>query len=124
MKIVGQGERTTYEGRFTGPVELEMLATAGDTGRPDIARVHFEEGAVTKWHRHPDGQLLYLLEGTGRVGTDDEGVILTPGDLVVTPPEERHWHGAGTTTAGVFLTVTWGTTTWEDVAPVFESDRG
>jgi quercetin dioxygenase-like cupin family protein len=116
MKVVSEGSRTSYERRFTGPVQLEMLAEADDETRPDVARVHFEARAVTKWHRHPAGQLLYLVEGTGRVGNEEERARLSPGALVVTPPGERHWHGAGDERA-VFLAVTWGTTAWEDAAP-------
>jgi quercetin dioxygenase-like cupin family protein len=116
MKVSSQGLRASYEGRFTGPVELEMLAEADDETRPDVARVHFEAHAVTKWHSHPGGQLLYLVGGTGRVGNEENRVRLSAGALVVTPPGERHWHGAADERA-VFLAVTWGTTVWEDAAP-------
>ena len=116
MRVVRGGSRTTYTGRFTGPAELEMLAEAPDASVPDVARVHFGAGAVTHWHTHPGGQMLYVLEGEARVGTDDEHAQLSPGDLAVSPPHERHWHGAATGTA-VVLALTWGTTEWEDVAP-------
>lgn len=117
VEIVGQSKRTTYQGCFTGPVELEMLVAADAAERPDVARVHFEERAVTNWHRHPGGQILYLLDGEGRVGCENEGVAVAVGDLVVTPAGERHWHGAGPGGPAVFLTMTWGTTQWEDSAP-------
>ena len=56
-----------------------MLQPAEADGRPDVARVHFYEGAVTNWHSHPGGQHLYLLEGRGRVGLPDAEHELAPG---------------------------------------------
>ena len=86
MRIVQQGERSeTYGGRFTGRVELEMLQPAEAADRPDVARVHFYEGAVSNWHSHPGGQHLYLLEGRGRVGMPDGEHELAPGDFVARP---------------------------------------
>jgi quercetin dioxygenase-like cupin family protein len=91
MRIVQRGEVSeTYGGRFTGSVELEMLQPADADNRPDVARVHFREGAVTNWHSHPGGQHLYLVEGRGRVGM----------------PDREH--------DAVWLAITWGTTVWED----------
>lgn len=104
--------------RFTGRVELEMLHIAEADDRPDVAHVHFHDGAVTAWHVHPGGQHLYVAAGTARVGTDADGeVLLQPGDLVVSPPGERHWHGAAPGTDATILAVTWGTTQWEAVTP-------
>ena len=113
-----QGERSeTYGGRFTGRVELEMLAPAESDDRPDVARVHFFAGAVSNWHRHPGGQQLLLLAGRGRFGVPGEERELTPGDLLVTPAGERHFHGAAAGADCVWLTITWGVTEWEDIAP-------
>jgi quercetin dioxygenase-like cupin family protein len=118
MRIVRQGERSeTYGGRFTGRVELEMLAAAEGDDRPDVARVHFFEGAVSNWHSHPGGQQLLLLEGRGRFGLPGEEHELTPGDHLVAPAGERHFHGAAAGAGCVWLTITWGVTDWEDSAP-------
>jgi quercetin dioxygenase-like cupin family protein len=115
MRIVQQGEVSeTYGGRFTGRVELEMLQPSEADGRPDAARVHFHAGAVTNWHRHPGGQHLYLLEGRGRVGMAGVEHELVPGDYVVAPADERHYHGAARDGDAVWLTITWGTTVWEE----------
>jgi quercetin dioxygenase-like cupin family protein len=118
MRIVRQGERSeTYGGRFTGRVELEMLAPAEADDRPDVARVHFSAGAVSNWHRHPGGQQLLLLSGRGRFGVPGGEHELEPGDYLVTPAGERHFHGAATGADCVWLTITWGVTEWEDQAP-------
>ena len=90
-------------------------ATATD---PDTSFGHFHDGAVTKWHHHPGGQMLFIVSGRGRVGTEQDGrVELEPGTLVVAPPNEAHWHGAAPGSDCTMLAVTWGTTCWHDEAP-------
>lgn len=119
MKVVRDGDRhDTYGGRFTGAVELEMLHAAEDAGEPDIAHVHFHDGARTNWHMHPGGQRLFVSAGVACVGTEaDARVEVRPGDLVVCPAGERHWHGAAAGHDASMLAITWGTTQWEDEAP-------
>ena len=119
MRVVTGGSRdSTYGGSFTGRVELEMLNVAESDDEPDTALVHFFEGAVTNWHRHPGGQLLFVVSGAGRVGTDADGAVdLELGALVVAPPDERHWHGAAAGTDCTMLAVTWGATCWEETSP-------
>jgi quercetin dioxygenase-like cupin family protein len=117
MRIVSGGNRaSTYGGRFTGMVELEMLSEAPDASQPDVALGHFNDGAVTNWHQHPGGQTLYVVAGTGRVGNDEDGAVeLAAGTLVVTPPNERHWHGAAPGGDAKILSFTWGATSWEEL---------
>ena len=91
-----------------------MLQPADADNRPDVARVHFREGAVTNWHSHPGGQHLYLLQGRGRVGMPDGEHDIAPGEYVVAPADERHYHGAARGADAVWLAITWGTTVWED----------
>jgi len=108
----------TYGGRFTGAVEFEMLQEAEADGRPDVARVRFIDGAVTNWHRHPGGQHLLLVEGHGRIGTDADGEVeVAPGAFVAAPAGERHYHGAARGRSATWVSITFGTTRWEDVAP-------
>jgi len=119
MRVHTGGDRSsTYGGRFTGTVTLEMLHPAPTHAEPDIARVHFDDGAVTNWHAHPGGQHLYLLEGRGCVGTTEDGEVeLQVGAFVHAPADERHYHGAVQGASCTFLAMTWGATAWEDVAP-------
>ena len=119
MKIVTGGDRdSSYGGLFTGHVELEMLhATPGDQD-PDTALVHFHSGAVTNWHHHPGGQLLFVVSGSARVGTLADGAVaINAGHLVIAPPDEAHWHGATDGCDCTLLAVTWGTTCWHDEVP-------
>jgi quercetin dioxygenase-like cupin family protein len=119
VKVVAGGATShQYGGRFTGAVELEMLHATPTDEEPDLALVHFHDGTVSTWHRHPGGQYLFVHRGRGRVGTEADGeVVLEPGACVITPPGERHWHGAARSTDAAILAVTWGTTQWEDEAP-------
>lgn len=75
--------------------------------------VSFEPGARTHWHAHSDGQLIYGLEGSGRVGVrGGETVEIGPGDLVHAPPGEEHWHGASPEAALTHLALSFGETIW------------
>jgi quercetin dioxygenase-like cupin family protein len=64
-----------------------------------IASVTFEPGARTAWHSHPLGQTLVVTEGTGWVqGWGGKVQEIKAGDVVHTPPNQKHWHGATATT--------------------------
>jgi quercetin dioxygenase-like cupin family protein len=80
---------------FTGEVWADDLVRGEDPSQVRMAAVHFAPGARTAWHSHSLGQALYVTEGEGRVQARGEDVInLHPGDVVVTPAHEWHWHGA------------------------------
>ena len=85
---------------FTGTVRIDPLFQAEAPGRVAGATVTFEPGARTAWHTHPLGQTLIVTSGSGRVqrwgGPVEE---IRPGDVVWFPAGEKHWHGAGPTTA-------------------------
>ncbi len=128
MRIIPEGDRGyVYNGRFTGPVQLEMVfeaaAAPGDTAPSasdaDIARVHHEDGAVTNWHSHPGGQILMLVSGRARVGNaDGTSTDVLPGTFVQTAPGEPHWHGADEGSDCTWLAITWGVTDWTDDVPL------
>jgi quercetin dioxygenase-like cupin family protein len=68
--------------------------------------VTFELGARTAWHTHPLGQTLIVTAGRGwvqRVGGPVEEI--SAGDVVWIAPEEKHWHGATSTTAMTHIAV-------------------
>ncbi len=86
---------------FTGRAWFGPLASPLVPGALDALGVFFEPAARTDWHRHPEGQVLYVVAGTGLVQTEEgETVTIRAGDVVTSPPGEVHWHGA---TAGSFL---------------------
>ena len=89
---------------FTGSVRMDPLFQANNPARAAGASVTFDPGARTAWHTHPLGQTLHVLSGAGRVQAWGGPVReITPGDTVWIPPGEKHWHGAGPTTAMVHI---------------------
>ena len=45
---------------FTGAVHMDPIASPSGTSRAHAVRVHFEPGARTAWHTHPNGQTIYI----------------------------------------------------------------
>ncbi|HEY3338375.1 MAG TPA: cupin domain-containing protein [Propionicimonas sp.] len=92
-----QRKAPTFKGpaeRFSGDVYVDMVVAGPDAGF-SVGAVHFTPGAHTAWHSHAAGQMLHCTEGLGLVVTADEVIVLRPGMTVWTPPDQRHWHGAG-----------------------------
>jgi quercetin dioxygenase-like cupin family protein len=88
------------EAWFTGTVRVDPLFSAPEPARAGGALVTFEPGARTAWHTHPLGQTLIVTAGLGRVQREGGPIEeIRPGDVVWFPPGEKHWHGAGPTTA-------------------------
>ena len=85
---------------FTGTVRIDPLFQAPDPARVRGASVTFEPGARTAWLTLPLGQTLIITAGFGRVQRDGGPIEeIRPGDVVWFAPGEKHWHGAGPTTA-------------------------
>lgn len=77
---------------FIGTVHIQPMVALKE--QATVGVVTFEKGAHTIWHKHSGGQVLYFLEGNGRVQIEDEVIDAQPGDIVRIPPNTRHWHGA------------------------------
>lgn len=107
---------------FHGQVTRRDLGTL-EAPSGSALRVRFPPGARTHWHSHPDGQVLYIVEGSGRVGTRDGRMErVAPGDLVHAPPGEEHWHGAAEDAAVEHLALSFGETAWAE--PVEDEPAG
>lgn len=64
-----------------------------------LANVTFEPGCRNNWHIHHaksgGGQILICTAGEGWYQEEGKDAIsLTPGTVIVIPPEVKHWHGA------------------------------
>ncbi|MGW0211721.1 (R)-mandelonitrile lyase [Streptomyces sp. NPDC003233] len=91
---------------FTGAVWLDEMAAPAAPSRLRMFNVHFAPGAHTAWHRHPNGQLLHVLEGEGLVQREGGAVeAIRAGDTVWIEPGERHWHSAAPRTFMTHLAV-------------------
>jgi len=103
MEIKRAGSQPSGKGPtdwFTGTVRIDPLFQTSAPARVAGAAVTFEPGARTAWHTHPLGQTLIVTGGCGlaqRTGGPVEEI--RPGDVVWFPPNEKHWHGAASTSA-------------------------
>lgn len=88
-------ENTAFSEYFIGRSYLNLLTAQG----VPIANVTFEPGCRNNWHIHHasegGGQILLCTAGQGWYQEWDKPVQqLNPGDVVVIPPQVKHWHGA------------------------------
>ena len=89
------GENTAFARYFVGKSYLNMLSTE----QVSIGNVTFEPGCRNNWHIHHaksgGGQILICTAGEGWYQEEGkDAVSLTPGTVIVIPPEVKHWHGA------------------------------
>ncbi|MGH7004661.1 MAG: (R)-mandelonitrile lyase [Alphaproteobacteria bacterium] len=103
MKILACGSIPSRRGPadwFTGTVWQDPIIDAEEPARLRAITVRFEPGARTAWHTHPLGQTLLVTAGSGLAQVWGEPVReIRSGDTVWFAPGEKHWHGAGPTTA-------------------------
>ena len=80
---------------FTGDVWIDAIARGEEPSHVRVSAVRFTPSARTAWHSHAVGQTLYVTEGRGlhqpRGGQIEE---IRAGDIVYTPADQWHWHGA------------------------------
>jgi len=109
MEIRRVGSQASSKGPaewFTGTVRIDPLFQPPAPARAFGAAVTFEPGARTAWHSHPLGQTLIVTNGYGRVQRWGGPIAeIRPGDVVWIPPGEKHWHGAGPTTAMTHIAI-------------------
>jgi quercetin dioxygenase-like cupin family protein len=59
-----------------------------------IKVVNFGLGVRLKFHAHDSEQILIVTDGKGIVATEQEERVVVPGDIILIPAGEKHWHGA------------------------------
>lgn len=97
---------------FTGRAWFGAMAEPERDGGLTVLGVLFEPAARTNWHFHPDGQVLYVVSGSGYVQSEDGRTErVGPGDTVQTPAGDVHWHGAAGDSFLVHLSLTTGSAT-------------
>ncbi len=95
----------TTRDMFTGHVHTHPHITEAQGETLRINLVRFEAGGRTKWHTHGFEQGLVVVEGKGIVATVAEEHVIEPGDVVVIPQGEKHWHGGTETTGMAHLSI-------------------
>lgn len=97
--MFGMGEpNSAFAKYFVGNSYLKPLTNPKDCN-VFLANVTFEPACRNNWHIHHSskggGQILICVEGEGWY--QEEGKLarkLAVGDIVVIPPNVKHWHGA------------------------------
>ncbi|ARU57401.1 cupin [Oleiphilus messinensis] len=81
---------------FTGTAWIEFIKAEPETpSQVTAARVTFEPGARSNWHKHPLGQLLIVTDGVGWTQVEGEPKVeFKAGDVMACPKDKKHWHGA------------------------------
>ena len=111
--------------RFTGDVWVDSIAQAQAPSRLSVGIVHFTPGARSAWHSHTLGQTLYVLEGEGRVQSRGEPIVtIRAGNVVWTPADEWHWHGAAPDHFMAHMSMTEGSAEWGDHVTDAEYEGG
>jgi quercetin dioxygenase-like cupin family protein len=106
------GNRPGQPPQFAGEVRrAALLGPAGVAGvsNATVAIVHFADGARTNWHRHPEEQILIVLSGECRFGSETGGEgAADEGQVVRLPGGQRHWHGAAPGASMAHISITRG----------------
>jgi 4-carboxymuconolactone decarboxylase len=109
VEITRAGSQRSTKGPadyFTGSVRIDPLFETPGKTNTSSAYVTFQPGARAAWHTHPQGQILIVTAGTGRVQRWGDAVAeVRQGDVVWIPPGQKHWHGASPTTAMTHIAI-------------------
>jgi quercetin dioxygenase-like cupin family protein len=99
---------------FSGAAQTMLLASNEQDTPVHLYRVEFGQGGRTNWHTHSGPQWLFILDGRVRVQTwNGDAQEVGPGDAVLFPPGEKHWHGAAPGGTGSHLAINVNVkTTW------------
>jgi len=102
MKVINTSEIPKEP--FVGPkgTSMQIVTGSGVTSQslvPDstdfiMSIVHFSKGMRNKFHKHTCDQVLIVTAGEGIVATEKEEMVVTVGDVILSPAGEKHWHGA------------------------------
>ena len=103
LTVMRVGARPVIEGpaaNFTGKVTIDRQVRPDESKRIMGSLVSFEPGARTAWHTHPLGQTLIVTSGCGWVQVEGgKKEAIQAGDVIWTPANTKHWHGAQSDTA-------------------------
>lgn len=104
----------TATGNFGGQVWMQRLVTEQQSGDIEMLVVSFEAGGRTRPHTHPVDQILQIISGQGLVVSASERHLVGPGDVVVVPAGEWHWHGATPDSPMTHISIKrYGETDWD-----------
>ena len=90
---------------FTGSDVTRQVLLPG-SNEYNVNIVNFGKGIRNKFHAHDNEQILIVTAGEGIVATETEERVVCPGDIILIPAGEKHWHGAteGSGFSHIFVT--------------------
>lgn len=91
---------------FTGEVHAHTYVDDTIGAHLRLTLVKFSPGGRTTWHTHAFEQGLLIVEGDGIVATETAEHRVGPGDIVIVPAGEKHWHGGTETSAMAHISIT------------------
>lgn len=101
-----KGKKITND-NFTGTAWLNNLVEADSINQNAVGSVTFDPGARTKWHSHPAGQIILVLDGEGYYQEEGSAkVVVKKGEVIKCPANVPHWHGASHDAGFVQVAVT------------------
>ena len=104
--VFPKGKNVTNK-NFTGTVYLHMMVDADSLNSISVGNVTFEPGARSKWHSHPAGQILLVIDGVGYYQEEGQPKkILRKGETIKCAPNIPHWHGASIDSSFVQVAIT------------------
>ena len=87
-------EKESFASTLFTSTEVSIQRLLPDSREFDVNIVNFGKGVRNKFHTHDHEQVLIVTAGKGIIATEDREVVITPGDVVLIPANEKHWHGA------------------------------
>jgi quercetin dioxygenase-like cupin family protein len=96
---------------FTGPITRQAIITGQESNQFAVHQVNFAQGVRNKFHTHTNDQILIVTSGKGICATADGEVTVFPGDVILFPAGEKHWHGATADSAFSHIYITGSDTT-------------
>ena len=104
--VFPKGQKITNN-NFTGTAYLQPLIDADSLNTISVGNVTFEAGARSKWHSHPAGQILLVIDGVGYYQEKGQTKkILRKGDTIKCPANIAHWHGASADSSFIQVAIT------------------
>ncbi len=97
MKIIRPSEipgEVQHQRLFIGESTMQHLIDKGESKTFWSCLRHWGPGTRAKFHAHSSDQLLVVTEGRGFITTEKDKVTVVPGEIVLIPAGEKHWHGA------------------------------
>ena len=92
---------------FTGSATVRPIVDASQMGQTTIGEVVFQPGARSRWHTHPGGQAITVMQGCGWTQREGGPVVrICKGDTAYVPAGVKHWHGATSTSGMTQFSVT------------------